>query len=114
LLSGDGRVKARKGPSRPIIPEDDRAQMLDALKVVDYVFIDPATSSPEEIDPVHAQIVERLNPDVYATDGADPRFWNIMEESKLVILTRSEGDGHASTSAIIEYISTLEKDDINQ
>lgn len=107
MLSGDDRIKARKGPDRPIIPEKDRAQMLDALKVVDYVFIDPATASPEEVDPVHAEIVAKLQPDVYATDGRDPRFWNIMEESKLVIVPRSEGDGHASTSAIIDYISNL-------
>ncbi|MDB5169727.1 MAG: rfaE bifunctional protein [Candidatus Saccharibacteria bacterium] len=104
MLSGDDRVKARKGPQRPIIPEDDRAQLLDALKVVDYVFIDPASSVPEQTDPVHAEIVAKLQPDVYATDGPDPRFWNSMEESKLVILPRSGGDGHASTSAIIEHI----------
>ena len=107
MLSGDDRIKARKGPQRPIIPEGDRAQMLDALKVVDYVFIDPATNPPEEIDPVHAQIVAELQPDLYATDGPDPRFWSIMEESKLVIVPRSEGEGHASTSAIIEHIQNL-------
>ncbi|MEO7363900.1 MAG: adenylyltransferase/cytidyltransferase family protein, partial [Candidatus Saccharimonadales bacterium] len=60
LLSGDNRIKARKGPTRPIIPEGDRALMLDALKVVDYVFIDPAISSPEQTDPVHAEIVKEL------------------------------------------------------
>lgn len=108
LLSGDDRIKARKGPERPIIPENDRAQMLDALKVVDYVFIDPATSPPDETDPVHAEIVATLQPDLYATDGADPRFWNIMDESQLVILPRSEGDGgHESTSAIIDHIQSL-------
>jgi D-glycero-beta-D-manno-heptose 1-phosphate adenylyltransferase len=107
MMSGDDRIKARKGPKRPIIPENDRAQMLDALKVVDYVFIDPATSLPEDIDPVHAEIVAELQPDIYATDGPDPRFWNIMEESKLVIVPRSEGEGHASTSAIIEHIVNL-------
>lgn len=37
LLSGDARVRARKGSRRPIIPEHERAQILDALKVVDYV-----------------------------------------------------------------------------
>ena len=42
LLSGDARVKARKGPSRPIISERERARILDSLKVVDYVFIDPS------------------------------------------------------------------------
>lgn len=107
MLSGDDRIKARKGPKRPIIPENDRAQMLGALKVVDYVFIDPATGSPEETDPIHAEIVAELQPDIYATDGPDPRFWNIMEESKLVILPRSEGDGHASTSAVIDHIANL-------
>lgn len=107
LLSGDNRVKARKGPERPIIPEQDRAQMLDALRVVDYVLIDPATSAPDVSDPVHAEILTELDPDVYATDGPDPRFWGIMEESKFVILPRSEGDGHASTSAIIDHISHL-------
>lgn len=107
MLSGDNRVMARKGPERPIIPENDRAQMLDALKVVDYVFIDPATSSPDAIDPVHAEIAAELQPNVYATDGPDPRFWDIMEESKLVIVPRSEGKGHASTSAIIDHIINL-------
>jgi rfaE bifunctional protein nucleotidyltransferase chain/domain len=109
MLSGDDRVKVRKGPQRPIIPERDRAQMLDALKAVDYVFIDPATNLPDEVDPIHAEIVAKLQPDIYATDGPDPRFWNIMEKSKLVILPRSEGDGHASTSAIIDYITNLQK-----
>jgi len=106
MLSGDNRVKARKGPKRPIIPENDRAKLLDALKVVDYVFIDPATSSPDTIDPVHAGIVATLQPDIYATDGPDPRFWNIVEASKLVIVPRSEGED-VSTSAIIEHISGL-------
>ncbi|MEO8862759.1 MAG: adenylyltransferase/cytidyltransferase family protein [Candidatus Saccharimonadales bacterium] len=104
LLSGDDRIKLRKGPKRPIIPETDRAQMLDALKVVDYVLIDPATSPPDQIDPVHAEIVNELQPDMYATDGRDLRFWNIMEESKLVIIPRVEVDGLASTTEIIDHI----------
>lgn len=109
LLSGDDRIKARKGPKRPIIPQDDRAQMLDALKVVDYVLIDPSTSPPDETDPVHADIVAMLQPDIYATDGPDPRFWGVMDKSKLVVVPRSESDGygHASTSAIIEHIARL-------
>lgn len=109
MLSGDGRVKARKGFERPIIPEQDRAQMLDALKVVDYVFVDPANKLPDEVDSVHAEIVARLQPDIYATDGPDPRFWNIMDEAKLVILPRMQTDGHASTSAIIEHIAKLNR-----
>lgn len=104
MLSGDARVKARKGSTRPIISETDRAQLIDALKMVDYVFIDPAATISDGADPLHLEIVKVLQPDVYATDGPDPRFWNSMDASKLVILPRSEGGKHASTSAIIEYI----------
>ncbi len=103
MVSGDDRTKARKGPQRPIIPENDRVQMLDALKAVDYVFIDPATSVPDKIDPVHAKIVQHLDPDMYATDGEDPRFFNIMDAPKLVVLPRT--DEPVSTSAIIKRIS---------
>ncbi len=118
MLSGDNRTKARKGPRRPIIPENDRAEMLDALKLVDYVFIDPAVSPPDEIDSVHAEIVATLQPDIYATDGPDPRFWDIMDESKLAIISQERSDGYpsitgrenASTSAIIKRILELERD----
>lgn len=107
LLSGDARVKARKGPSRPIIPENDRAQMLDALKIVNYVFIDPAKATPDQIDPIHAEIVKLLDPDIYATDGEDPRFFTIMDKSKLVVLSRT--NEQVSTSAIIKHILELER-----
>lgn len=105
MLSSDARVKARKGPSRPIINENDRAKMLNALRLVDYVFIDPAKSAPDQIDSVHAEIVASLNPDLYATDGPDIRFIDIMEKSKLVVLPRT--DESVSTSAIIERIRNL-------
>lgn len=118
MMSGDARTKARKGSKRPIIPEDDRAEMLDALKLVDYVFIDPATASPNDIDPIHEKIVETLQPDIYATDGPDPRFWHIMDESKLVVISQERSDGYptvpgrenASTSAIIKHILDIERD----
>lgn len=107
LLSSDNRVRARKGPDRPIISERDRAQLLDALRLVDYVLIDPATSGPDKKDPVHAEIVAHLQPNIYATDGPDPRFWDIMDASRLTVVPRSEGEGHASTSAIIQHIRKL-------
>ncbi|HSX46212.1 MAG TPA: adenylyltransferase/cytidyltransferase family protein [Candidatus Saccharimonadia bacterium] len=61
LLSGDNRVKARKGQERPIIPDNDRARILDSLRVVDYVFIDPSRLSPDEADAVHSEILKRLH-----------------------------------------------------
>ena len=36
---GNKRVREKKGPGRPIFDERDRAQMIAALRFVDYVFI---------------------------------------------------------------------------
>lgn len=105
LLSGDARVKARKGNKRPVISETDRANLLDGLKIVDYVLIDPSKLTPEETDPIHREILERLQPDYYVTDGADPRFYHLMPPTQFIITERS--DVETSTSAIIERILNL-------
>lgn len=102
MLSGDNRVKARKGQHRPIIPEKDRANILDSLRAVDFVFIDPSQLGPNETDPIHSEILQKLQPDYYITDGPDPRFLNIMDKSKFIILGRPQPN--PSTTAIIESI----------
>lgn len=102
LLSGDNRVKARKGESRPIIPERQRAQMLDALTVVDYVLIDPSKLPPTAKDPIHAEILKELQPDFYITDGPDPRFYNLLDKERFIILERPEAE--PSTTSIIQKI----------
>jgi D-beta-D-heptose 7-phosphate kinase/D-beta-D-heptose 1-phosphate adenosyltransferase len=37
LLNSDASVKRLKGPKRPIVPEEERAEMLAALECVSYV-----------------------------------------------------------------------------
>jgi rfaE bifunctional protein nucleotidyltransferase chain/domain len=101
LLSSDARVKARKGPGRPVINQSQRARMLDGLRSVDYVFIDPSKLDPSATDPVHAEIIQDLQPDYYVTDGPDPRFLDLMDSSKFIILGRLPGP---STTSIIERI----------
>ena len=55
-LNSDASVRRNKGPRRPIVPEDERAALLLALRCVDYVVLfDEAT--PE-------RLVERLVSDV--------------------------------------------------
>ena len=105
LLSGDQRVRARKGSKRPIINEGDRARILYSLKIVDYVFIDPSKMRPDETDPIHTELLQKLNPDFYVTDGPDPRFYNLMDSSKFVILDRL--DPEPSTTSIINRILEL-------
>ena len=56
-LNSDKSVAANKGPERPIVPERRRAEMLLALRMVDYVHIF------DEPDPI--AFLNELNPDVH-------------------------------------------------
>lgn len=61
-LNSDASVRANKGPSRPIVPQDHRAFVLAALECVDAVIIF------EEPEP--AALIAEIEPDVLVK-GAD-------------------------------------------
>jgi D-beta-D-heptose 7-phosphate kinase / D-beta-D-heptose 1-phosphate adenosyltransferase len=56
-LNSDASVRAYKGPHRPIVPEGHRADMLLALRMVDYVHVF------EEADPI--AFLKVIQPDVH-------------------------------------------------
>jgi D-beta-D-heptose 7-phosphate kinase/D-beta-D-heptose 1-phosphate adenosyltransferase len=56
-LNSDASVRSYKGPARPIVPERQRAEMLLALRMVDYVHIF------DEVDPI--EFLKELTPDVH-------------------------------------------------
>jgi D-beta-D-heptose 7-phosphate kinase / D-beta-D-heptose 1-phosphate adenosyltransferase len=60
-LNSDASVRRLKGPDRPLVPEDDRAAVLEALECVDAVAVF------EEDTPV--PLLERLRPDIFAKGG---------------------------------------------
>ena len=62
LLNSDKSVKSIKGPSRPVNSEIDRAEILSALRCVDYVVLFDEDSPKNLLD--------EMKPDVY-TKGAD-------------------------------------------
>ena len=61
-VNSDRSVRANKGPSRPIVPEAERAELLAALACVDAVVVF------DEETP--AEIIKRVQPDVLVK-GAD-------------------------------------------
>ena len=67
-VNSDASTRRLKGPSRPIIAEDERAETLAALTAVDYVTIFADTTAE--------RLVSLLRPAVYAKGadyaGADP------------------------------------------
>ena len=61
-LNSDGSVRRNKGPSRPINPQDERAELLEALECVDAVSVFD--------DDTPADIIRRVQPDILVK-GAD-------------------------------------------
>ena len=56
-INSDRSVRALKGPARPILPESDRAELVAALRAVDYVVIFD--------EPTVVTLLELLKPDVH-------------------------------------------------
>jgi rfaE bifunctional protein nucleotidyltransferase chain/domain len=61
-LNSDASVRQLKGPGRPVLPAEERAELLAALECVDHVVVFDETT-PEAA-------LERLRPDVHCK-GAD-------------------------------------------
>lgn len=60
-VNGDESVRALKGPTRPVNPEDDRAEVLAALGCVDYVVIFPEVRV--------TNVLRAVRPQIYAKGG---------------------------------------------
>ncbi|SJZ45069.1 D-glycero-beta-D-manno-heptose 1-phosphate adenylyltransferase [Selenihalanaerobacter shriftii] len=60
-VNSDLSVKQLKGEKRPVVPESERAEMLAALEMIDYVVIfDELTAK---------NTIEELQPDIYVKGG---------------------------------------------
>jgi D-beta-D-heptose 7-phosphate kinase/D-beta-D-heptose 1-phosphate adenosyltransferase len=100
-VNSDRSVRANKGPSRPIMPERERAEVLEALAVVDVaVIFDEETPQA---------IVDRLQPDVLvkgADWAADAIVGRDTVEARGGRVVRVPIEAGWSTSAIIERAKT--------
>lgn len=98
-LNSDSSVQQIKGSTRPIVPQEDRAEVLSAIRYVDYVVIF------DEPDPY--KIIELLKPQVLVKGGDWPIDKivgrDIVESFGGVVKTIAYVDG-ASTSNIVEEI----------
>lgn len=76
-VNSDASVRGYKGPTRPILTQDERATMLAALECVDYVVIFD--------EPTPEAAIDRLRPDIHCK-GAEyaPPHGKPVPEAKLV------------------------------
>lgn len=91
-LNSDKSVKSIKGDSRPINKEEDRAEVLSALKCVDYVVLF------DEDSPI--DLLLQIKPDVY-TKGADYTLETLPEAKPIM-----ENGGRVEFISFVEGKST--------
>ncbi|MBR1761114.1 MAG: D-glycero-beta-D-manno-heptose 1-phosphate adenylyltransferase [Schwartzia sp.] len=100
-LNSDASVRRLKGEGRPIMPEADRAEVLDALRAVDIVTVFD--------EPTAEELVRLVRPDVYAKGG--DYSLDALPEAKIVqaaggrveLIPFVEG---RSTTTVIERIKS--------
>ena len=101
-LNSDASVRRNKGPSRPINPEQERAEVLEALECVDAVSIFD--------DETPAEIIRRVQPDVLVKGADWPADQIVGRDTvearggKVVLEPVEQG---YSTTAIIERTQQL-------
>ncbi len=100
-MNSDVSARKLKGEKRPIIPERERAEMLNAIKSVDCVFLfDDETPN---------KWVEKIKPDVHVkASGRDYSIKDCVEKGavekaggKVVLIPKTEGK---STTNIVEKV----------
>jgi rfaE bifunctional protein nucleotidyltransferase chain/domain len=98
-INSDDSVRAIKGEKRPLVPEDERAELLAGLECVDYVMIFP------ELNPISFLI--ELRPNIHIK-GGDYTPDRVIERetvesigAELYLLPGAEGK---STTNLIEII----------
>jgi len=56
-VDSDEKIRSRKGPDRPVVPQDERLEMLTHLKSVDHVVLKETTKEKWEL-------IKLIRPDV--------------------------------------------------
>ena len=98
-VNSDRSVQSLKGPERPILPEEERAEILSGLECVDYITIF------DELTPL--ELISSLEPHILVKGGDWAKETTVGREvversgGEVVILPFVEG---SSTSNLIETI----------
>ncbi|MCW3066528.1 MAG: cytidyltransferase-related, partial [Solirubrobacterales bacterium] len=82
-VESDARARARKGASRPLVPAEERAEILASLSTVDAVF---TIDGPPEVwrAAEYAELMAPLRPTAVALTVGDPAEAGKREAARLL------------------------------
>ncbi|MBI2019480.1 adenylyltransferase/cytidyltransferase family protein [Candidatus Daviesbacteria bacterium] len=101
MLESDARVKCLKGINRPVHNQKQRAQVLGALKSVDYILMLPNMKNETDYD----KLTARVKPDVIAATAGDVNNVYRKRAARLsgaVFKVVTKVVGNHSTSALLK------------
>ena len=104
-VNSDSSVKLSKGPKRPVIPGHERAELVSALDVVDWVFLFD--------EPTVAEIIQKLRPNIHAK-GTDYTPEDIPERTVVEtyggrVAIVGDPKNH-STTTLVEQLKGLDSE----
>ncbi len=103
-INSDRSVRAIKGPSRPITPEEERAEILDALACIDAVVVFDEETPAEIIKAVQPEILVKGAD--WAPDRIVGRDTVEARGGRVILMPLEHG---WSTTSIVERISSSPK-----
>ncbi|MBI4170710.1 MAG: adenylyltransferase/cytidyltransferase family protein [Candidatus Aenigmarchaeota archaeon] len=100
-VNGDRSPYFKAKPGRPIVPEKERAEMLDSLKSVDYVFIFNDETPNKWIGKIMPNFHVKACDKNYGIEQCVERFAVQKAGGKVVLIRKIEGK---STTKIVEQV----------
>lgn len=103
LLESDENIKKSKGNNRPINNQNDRAEFLMNLKMVDEVIKLPYMKSDDD----YLEILRKIKPDIIAVSEGDKNLEKKKLQAKIIgfkVVEVTKKIANQSTSRIIEII----------
>jgi len=104
LLESDENIKKIKGENRPINNQENRAKILESLRMVDQVIKLPKIENDDE----YFKIIKKIKPTIIAITENDKNLINKKHQAKQVgakLIKVTKLIPHQSTSRIIEIIT---------
>lgn len=104
LLESDEKIRLMKGETRPLNSQKVRAEVLTALRVVDYVIMLPKMMENKDYDIA----IRKIEPDFIAVTKGDPNMKFKKRTAKLVgarVVSVTDVVGGYSSGKIIKSIN---------